>query len=187
VKFWDESLSQPPYDPEKAKQLLAESGWDTSRTLTLSISAGNTTREKVAASIIQDLSDVGIKVEIEIADWAALMTRAQNKDYELAIFNQPDNPLNNIAILRVYASQTGWTGYTNPQIDEIVNTINNSVDDAVLQRAYRDYWQEITTHLPVIGLFAELPLEVVSDRVVYGDIKQSGTFLDVEKWDVLPE
>jgi peptide/nickel transport system substrate-binding protein len=181
-------VSEPPYDPEKAKQLLKESGWDASRKLTLSISAGNSTREKVAASIVQDLTDVGFNADIEIADWAALMTRAQNRDYELAIFNKGDYPLNNIRVLRENASgKYAWTGYGNPRLDELEETISNSIDEDVLRDAYYEYQEQITENVPVIGLFAELPLEVISDRVLYGDIKQAGTFNDAEKWDVTPE
>lgn len=73
-----------PYDPEKAKQLLAEDGWTPGPDgilvkdgvrfeFDLMTNSGNARRENYTAIIQQNLADVGIKVNLTPLDFAALV------------------------------------------------------------------------------------------------------------------
>jgi peptide/nickel transport system substrate-binding protein len=67
---WDPKVKPDPYDPEKAKQLLAKAGYPNGFNTT--IIAGQGTRYYLEA-IASNLADVGIKSEIKILEGAALL------------------------------------------------------------------------------------------------------------------
>lgn len=68
------------YDPDAARNLLAEEGWDSSRVLALMVPAGNVVRERSALLIQQDLEKVGIKTQITTVDFPTIMAESQKPE-----------------------------------------------------------------------------------------------------------
>jgi peptide/nickel transport system substrate-binding protein len=73
-----------PYDPEKAKALLAEAGWKENAegvlvkdgrpfTFTILLNQGNEERKKAGEIIQQNLKKVGIQVKLVTLEWQALL------------------------------------------------------------------------------------------------------------------
>lgn len=82
---YDASVKPLAYDPTKAKELLKESGFDTSKTVTLEVPIGNVLREQSADLIQQDLTAIGLKVKLEKLDFPTLLSRARKGDYEMLL------------------------------------------------------------------------------------------------------
>ena len=82
---YDKNVISLPYDTEKAKQLLAESGFDTSKEITLDVPIGNVLREQSADLIQQDLTAIGLKVKQQKLDFPTLLAKAKKGDYELLL------------------------------------------------------------------------------------------------------
>lgn len=68
------------YDPDAARKLLVEDGWDSSRVLTLMVPSGNVVRERSALLIQQDLEKVGIKTQITTVDFPTIMAESQKPE-----------------------------------------------------------------------------------------------------------
>ena len=73
--------AQSSYDPDKAKQLLAEAGYD-GQTYTL---ACTSQRASLAALIQQNLEAVGLKVEIETVDSATMFAGMNDGTYDMGL------------------------------------------------------------------------------------------------------
>ena len=66
--YFDSSLVPVSYDPEKAKSLLAESGWDQSKSIRFCIDSGDSTFVNAASVIAAQWAAVGIKADIQTMD-----------------------------------------------------------------------------------------------------------------------
>lgn len=81
--FYDDSLTPISYDPEKAKALLEEAGWDGSQTIRFYVNSGDSTFVNTASIIAAEWAAVGIKAEIQTVDFATLMSVAGTEDYDV--------------------------------------------------------------------------------------------------------
>ena len=129
---WVNSQIKPrPFNPEKAKKLLAESGWirndDSSLvskngkhlSFTVLTNNGNKMRADTATIIQQRLKEIGIEVNVRLVEWSAFIENFINKrDFDAVILGwslSPDPDQYNIW----HSSQTGprqfnFVGYNNP-------------------------------------------------------------------------
>ena len=69
-------------DVEKAKELLAEAGWKSDRTLKMVVTSA---RESMAAVIQQNLAEAGIQVEVQTVELATMFSGLQDGTYDLGI------------------------------------------------------------------------------------------------------
>lgn len=185
IKYWNGDVAKATYDQEKARKLLAESGWDTSKQLTFYVPTGNSTREKVAAVIAEQLKAIGFNINIQKGDLPTTLAAVQKTKYDLSIIGMPDVPLDIVQYLKVYAATAyTWTNYSNPRADELVKIIQTSTDEKVLQETYFELQKLIAEDVPVTGIWADHALKAVNKRVIYGEPKEYGYFLELEKWDV---
>ncbi len=97
-RFWfNSALPQPKYDPQAALRLLAEAGFRFENKelrdragnrveITVVTNSGNAVREKMATMIQQDLSQIGIKVNVVTLDFPSVIERiTRTFDYEACL------------------------------------------------------------------------------------------------------
>lgn len=82
---YDKSVTPLPYDLEKAKAELAESGFDTSKELELQVPIGNVLREQSADLIQQDLQALGLKIKQQKYDFPTILSNAKKGEYQLLL------------------------------------------------------------------------------------------------------
>ena len=185
VEYWNEAAARYTYDPERARALLADSGWDTATRLVFVVPTGNATRERVCTIIAENFKAIGLNVVIERADMPATLARIQKRDYDITILGMPANVFNLSRNLRYFVdSNDSYTGYSDPSMDALLATIYESVDPDVLRAAYFEAQERIAADAPVSGVYSELALRAVNKRVSFGDLPKFGTLRDLEVWDV---
>ncbi len=89
-QYFNEELSDIPYDPDAAAQILQEAGWDPDRELLMVVSTG--IRERVAALIQQDLAKIGVKTRIQTLDFSTLMTEMRAGNYDIGFMGSAGSP-----------------------------------------------------------------------------------------------
>lgn len=72
------------YDPEKAKALLKEAGYENGLDIGTILTINGSYWEKMSTVFQSNLADIGVEVNIELADSAACRARRKDHDYQLA-------------------------------------------------------------------------------------------------------
>jgi peptide/nickel transport system substrate-binding protein len=115
-----------PYDPEKAKALLAEAGYPDGFSATLKLPPLG--YAKLSGQIIaSQFAKVGIKLElinIEFAQW--LEDVYTNHDFDLTIISHVE-PFD----IGNYANPDYYFGYDNPKFQALIETLNGTTDEAM--------------------------------------------------------
>ena len=125
--FWfNSSLSAPQYDSAAALRLLARAGFrfdggvlrDSSGNrveFTVITNAGNKSREQMVAMIQQDLSQIGIKVNLVTLDFPSLIERiTRSYDYEACLLGLVNTDLDPNSQMNVWLS-SGENHQWNPK------------------------------------------------------------------------
>ncbi len=146
---WSEKY---PYDPEKAKQLIAESGWDTSREIGCTIIAVSSEEARAMLRAEQQmLAEVGIKIkyhEVELGLWVE--TFYETYEWEtirvtFGVFPDPDGFLS----FHMRSGSRNAMGYANPTLDAKIDAGKRSIDVADRTSIYQDINEEMLTKLPL--------------------------------------
>ncbi|HTQ61493.1 MAG TPA: ABC transporter substrate-binding protein [Candidatus Solibacter sp.] len=125
-RFWfNSSLPAPKHDPQAALQLLTQAGFrfanDELRDkagnrveFSLVTNSGNSVREKMAAMIQQDLSEIGIRVSIVTLDFPSLIERmTRTFDYDAILLGLVNTDLDPNGMMTVWLS-SGENHQWNP-------------------------------------------------------------------------
>lgn len=150
-----------PYDPERAKKMLEEAGFDFSRPLNyMGLAPGRTANSKeVGEAIAGMLGKIGVKVNITSLDYGAWisMYAAKEKDPQVDLFFSTltdYNPDPSGRLTRLFRTGGTFNWYSDPKTDEMLDQINNFVDI----EARREHIRNLFTHLheaaPQIFLWA---------------------------------
>jgi len=172
---------EPLLDKEKARELLAEAGYGAPAKLTLVTNAGNETNENVCHLIKQELSDIGIEVELKFVPWATelrkyLMNKVPGTDQEprynngieavseepwdmlLIIFNT--NPLAPSGSDVFFATEGGlnFWGYSSAKVDGLFKRLKSeeALDEKVRKELYAELSQVISEEQPANFLAFQL-------------------------------
>jgi len=115
----DPTLNPPPYDPEGARQLLAEAGWSDSDgdgwldrdgerlRLPVRTNGGNRLREDVATLMAGYYRAIGVDATVELVLWGAVVDDLFTHDFDAIVLSWP---------LRAEPDQSSWWLSTENEI-----------------------------------------------------------------------
>ena len=171
-----------PYDMAKARELLAAAGWRERNTdgilvkdgqpfeFVLRTNQGNDERRKVAEIVQASLKDLGVRVDIQVIEWASFLKEyIKKKRFEAIILGwgiglDPDQ-------YEVWhSSKTGpddlnRIGYANPEADEMLEKGRASCVEAVRKKYYDRFQEILAEDQPIVFLYFRDALPVISSRI----------------------
>ncbi len=173
------------YDPEKAKQLLQETNWDSQREVSLLVPSGNKLREQAADILVQNLIAVGVNVKIQKFDFSTLIGKVDSGDYDLTIFNR-DYYFEPSLYLTLFQSnnENNFLKYNNPQVDALIAQGETETDPAKRLVIYNQLQAILHEDLPALAIYSEKRLQAVSKDIIEGKPANVGQFNNINKWDI---
>lgn len=184
--FYDDSLTPVSYDPEKAKALLEEAGWDGSQTIRFYVNSGDSTFVNAASIIAAEWAAVGIKAEIQTVDFATLMSVAGTEDYDVLAVQYtyaPVDPYPDVAWL--LGGEGSWTGYSDDTLNDALIKSQLTSDPEETKELFSVVDKKVQEDVPMFSAYVISAQGAVSKRITGAAPSVYGFFNDVQNWDVV--
>ncbi len=198
--YYNPEVPHFPYDPVKARALLAEAGWrpDGQGILvkdgrpfefTILTNQGNTIRMRTAEIIQRRLREIGIVVKIRTVEWAAFVKEFIEKgQFEAVILGwntglDPDQ-YDIWSSTKTKPGELNFTHYQSPEVDALLDEGRHTFDREKRRRAYFKLQEVIARDQPYTFLFIPDALPAIHKR--FRGIKPAPAGIDYnfEKWYV---
>jgi peptide/nickel transport system substrate-binding protein len=146
---YDEELEPYPYDPDRARQLLAEAGYGDGVGVTFYVTQGGSGMLQpvlMGTAIQADLRSVGIEAEIETYEWNTFLDRVNSglgSTADMAEMAWMTNDPQILPALTLHSDalpeQGGFNSgyYSNPEVDSLLDEARVTIDDAERARLYK--------------------------------------------------
>jgi ABC-type transport system substrate-binding protein len=159
-----------PFDPQRARQLLAGAGYGTGFNTTLWVRSDETTL-RMAESVQQDLAEVGVRIRIKALAWGPFLEAVRAPDLVPLFFlgweaDFPD-PSNFLEVL-LHSKNIGSnnnTNYRNPQVDALLDEAAHTVDAQRRLQLLQEVERIAVEDAPWVFLFHPVTYEIVLPRV----------------------
>ncbi len=188
VNNYPEGFTSIPYDPEMAKQKLAEAGYPNgftfkARTVVQPLYAK-------AAEIIQgQLSKVGITMELETMERGTFLQEVtKNSDFDMTIWaivcDIPDadhGMYKRFHSDNIGKSNMNYMQVNNPELDELIMTNRMSSDDKVKAEAVRKMTEIVNDEAYAMGLYST-PWTLAYNKNLTGVFMNSSMAIDFYPW-----
>ncbi|MEK8090081.1 peptide-binding protein [Thermithiobacillus plumbiphilus] len=197
--WYPRDLQPYPYDPRKARALLAEAGWidhdgdgvldRNGRPFHLEIVTNNANESRqLAATLIQRrLKEVGIDVQIRLVEWASFLSQFINTSNFDAVILGWSLSLDPDQYSIWHSSEQGpgkfnFIGYSNPKVDQLLEAGRREMDPQRRAIIYQNFARELHKDAPMVYLFAPYSLVAVHKRVRGIEPAPAGIGYNIEDW-----
>lgn len=128
------------YNPERAKELLAEAGYGEGELELLMLFPGMPTNEKAGTIVQAQLAEVGIKLNVETGDFATVIPRLMNNECELGLSGTGGGTYVAGKILTLISDKGTNASQTiaDEEFNAFIREGNTSIDPAVRAEAYKN-------------------------------------------------
>ena len=127
---------------DKAKQLLAEAGWNPNQTIKLQWVHGQRDRDSTATVVQSELGAVGVKVELVNIEAAQITKTYQEKSYDMTMYGGGNYAIDSSAIIPItacaqqYPAGANIDWYCDPKLDELMTQANATTDEKQRKSLY---------------------------------------------------
>ena len=155
------------YDPEKAKELLAQAGYADGLTLEMYLPKSYPAYVSAGQVIADSLKEVGITCNITIVEWAAWLSDVYNgRNYDLTVVGHTGR-LDPYVLLARYQSDSSenYFNYSNPEVDELLSGYKSEKDEAKRTEMVQQVEQILAEDVPAYYIQTPITLYVTSSAV----------------------
>jgi peptide/nickel transport system substrate-binding protein len=153
--FYNEIVDPYPYDPERAKALLAEAGKGPID-LTLDLKSGDATQLEIATVIQAAWKDIGVNLTVNPISAAEFAEKVGGFKHDIYMI-EDQATIKDPGFFFGYYLRCGdpfnWSQYCNPTVDEHLAEARHSSDQARRQQLYDDVVATVAEEVPYIQLF----------------------------------
>jgi peptide/nickel transport system substrate-binding protein len=155
-----------PYDPERAKRLLAEAGFAQGMSLTLNSPNGRYLKDKeVNEAIAGQLSRIGVRTQVAVHEWGTYVSKWPDglvPMYMIGWAGTWDADGIMFPLLRTGQRFSRWS---HPEFDALIDKARRTLDQAERVKLYRQATQLAHDEAPWLFLFHGMDIYGVSRAV----------------------
>ncbi len=192
-----------PYDPGKAKRMLAQAGWipgpdgvlrknGKKFEFTIMTNQGNDERKKSAEIIQFNLNQVGIKVKIQILEWQAFLHQyIDKKKFDAIILGwglgrDPD-AFDIWHSKKTKEGEFNFISYNNPKADQLLIEGRQTCDKEKRKKIYHEFHALIAEDQPYTFLYYPQALPILAKRFTGVKVTPIGIWWNFPQWKITPE
>ena len=191
------NLTDFPYDPEKARQYLAEEGWHDSDgdgwldkngkrfSFTLKTNKGNQIREDITVLVQDMLKQVGIEVKPNIIEWTIFSGDMNKKNFEAAVAGWGVGLKMDMTVLWHSESindRFNWVSYSNPEFDRLNDAAVFEMDEEKARPMWWRAQEMIVEDQPYTFLYTPRDIHYVHKRFQNVQMKTVGWDYNLNQW-----
>ncbi|MGD8251115.1 MAG: ABC transporter substrate-binding protein [Desulfobacterales bacterium] len=168
--YYNDDLSNTfSHDPEKAKALLAEAGVGGGFELELLTYHGLPIYTVTAQIVQSNLKEVGIEVNIQLSEWAALVEKKNKGDYDFLIYGVTIKSPDPDAYSYYFgAESTYWAqpvGFSDPTVEALLSEGRTTIDPKGRKAIYHQLEKRVLELTPWVFVNWRAKAQAYNDRV----------------------
>ena len=185
-----------PYDPQRAKRMLAEEGWTDSDgdgwldkdgksfEFSMKTNMDNQVRVDALVMIQDDLREVGIKVTPRLLEWTVYIDDIFGGNYEACIagWSARMSPDPTAVFHSNSTDQFNFVSYSNPRVDELIERGRIEFDRQKAQRIWYEFQKSVYDDQPYTFLFWIDRIVAIHKRFQDVNPVPISAFYELEKW-----
>jgi peptide/nickel transport system substrate-binding protein len=192
---YNKDLAPWPFDPERAKQLLAEAGWKdangdgvlekdgTPFNFEFLVPSGVPEYEQMATVYKEELAKAGIQMTIKLLEWATFVDTVHNLNFDaMTMMWQLDPEQDPYQIWHSSQIKGGsnYPGFVNAEVDKLIEDARKEFDPAKRVELYHRMNIIIHEEQPYTFLFCNKATVAIDKR--FRNVKAYRLRLDAKEW-----
>jgi peptide/nickel transport system substrate-binding protein len=197
----DPDLKPWPYDPARAKKMLAELGWaDRDGSGILSDAQGHpfhftlvypnkqTIYDRITSLIKDELAEAGIQMDRDPTEWPVMLKRLDERDFDaimLAWSSDVENdPYQEFSSTQIADQGDNTCSYVSPELDAAMDQARGCVDEAQRMQLWHKCDDIVTDDCPYTFLITRHKTWFVNRR--WQNVRKSVMGLNLSTWKESP-
>ena len=164
----DASLTPYPYDPAKAKKLLAEAGYGSGLKLVFNTPSGRYLLDKEVSEAISGMFNaVGVQTDMKVLEWGTYTQILTGKRLQDIGFIGWGNTLHDADgnFQPYFIPESAFSYYSTPQLAEKINKARTTMDEKKRLDYYKEIQREIFEEAPLVFLYQQIDHYGVSKKI----------------------
>jgi peptide/nickel transport system substrate-binding protein len=177
--YYDGSLSYP-HDPQKARELLTEAGFNDTHKLSFEITVPSeyTMHVDTAQVIVNQLEKIGINASVKLVDWNTWLSEVyRGRNYQATVISL-DSPIVSARnfLIRYRSDNSGnFINFSNKEFDRTYDALFTETNEARRKQLYKDAQRIITSDAASVYI----------QDILYYKIFRAGAFAGAKNYPLL--